>query len=258
MPGPGGTQNDGIPAGAGGAPQESAAVQTAALVQSAIPERRGHGVPVASVGLQTFSSLKYRNYRYLFIGQLFSSSGQWIQQVTLSWLVYDLTGSALLLGAINGFRALPFLITGPLGGVAADRVDRRYLMMSTQFALAVSSLVLGFLVYADLIQVWHLFAFTLFTGVAWSFNQPVRQALVPSLVPKEDLLNAIALNSSAFNITRIIGPAIGGYLIDRVGIAGNFFIQTVAYLGVVGMIFMMALSLGIYYWLQRRTERWLK
>ncbi|MBI4497915.1 MAG: MFS transporter [Chloroflexi bacterium] len=202
-----------------------------------LPAARGAG----ALRLQTFSSLRYRNYRYLFFSQLFSSAGQWIQQVTLSWLVYDLTESALLLGAINGVRAVPFLIAGPLGGVAADRVDRRYLMMSTQVFLAVTALVLGLLVATDRVEVWHLFAFTLCTGIAWSFNQPVRQALVPSLVPKQDLMNAIALNSAAFNITRVIGPTVGGLLIGAFGVAGNFFVQAVAYLGVVAMVFFMEL-----------------
>jgi len=183
------------------------------------------------------SLIKYRDFRYLFMGNVFSSAGQWIQQITLSWLIYDMTGSTMLLGLINGMRALPFLLTGPLGGVVADRVDRRRLMMGTQLVLLVSTLIMGTMVLLNVHQVWHLFVFTVVTAMAWSFNQPVRQAVVPSVVPKHDLQNAIALNSAGFNMSRIVGPALGGLLIAWFGAGGNFFVQAVGYVMVAVMIY---------------------
>ena len=167
------------------------------------------------------------------------SGGQWIQQVTLGWLLYDLTGSSVLLGALNGLRALPFLVSSPLAGVAADRLERRGLMLKTQYVLVVTALVMGTLVASGLVQVWHLFLFTLITGIAWAFNEPVRQSLVPSMVPKEELMNAVALHSAGFNLNKVIGPALGGLLIAAFGPSGNFFVQSLAYGGVLYTIYSM-------------------
>lgn len=167
------------------------------------------------------------------------SAGQWIQQVTLGWLVYELTGNSVLLGALNGLRALPFLVTGPMAGVAADRMDRQKLMLRTQYVLIVTAVVMGGLVASGLLQVWHIFVFTLITGVAWTFSEPVRQSLIPSVVPKQELANAIALNSGGFNLMKVIGPALGGLMIALFGAGGNFFVQSVAYVGVLIMIYLM-------------------
>lgn len=167
------------------------------------------------------------------------SAGQWIQQITLGWLLYDLTGSSVLLGALNGLRALPFLVSSPIAGVAADRMDRRKILINTQFVLLVTALGMGTLVASGLLQVWHLFLFTLITGAAWSFNEPVRQTLVPNLVPKGELMNAVALHSAGFNLTKVIGPALGGLLIALFGAAGNFFVQGLAYAGVLVTLYVM-------------------
>ena len=168
------------------------------------------------------------------------SAGQWIQQVTLGWLLYELTGSSVLLGLLNGFRTLPFLISSPLAGVAADRMDRRKLLLRSEYVLAGSALAMGALVASGRLQVWHLFAFTLVTGAAWSFSEPIRQTLVPNLVPKEELVNAVALHSAGFNLMKVVGPALGGFLIALFGPAANFFVQGVAYASVVLTIFFMA------------------
>ena len=167
------------------------------------------------------------------------SAGQWIQQVTLGWLLYDLTGSSVLLGALNGLRALPFLVAGPIAGVAADRMDRRRLMVRTQYVLFATAIGMGVLVASGSLRAWHLFVFTLITGIAWAFNEPVRQSLVPGTVPKKELANAIAVNSAGFNLTKVIGPAVGGVLIAAFGASGNFFVQGAAYLGVSAMIHLM-------------------
>jgi MFS transporter, DHA1 family, staphyloferrin A biosynthesis exporter len=189
--------------------------------------------------IQTFSSLRHLDFRYLCAGTFMMSAGQWIQQVTLGWLVYELTGNSILLGALNGLRALPFLVTGPMAGVAADRMDRQKLMLRTQYVLIVTAVVMGGLVASGLLQVWHIFVFTLITGIAWTFSEPVRQSLIPSVVPKRELANAIALNSGGFNLMKVIGPALGGLMIALFGAAGNFFVQSVAYVGVLVMIYLM-------------------
>ncbi len=197
--------------------------------------------PVAEsrFGLRAFSPLRHLDYRYLWTGTVLMSAGQWIQQVTLGWLLYDLTGSSVLLGALNGVRALPFLVAGPIAGVAADRMDRRQLMLRTQYVLIVTALAMGALVVSGYLQPWHLFVFTLLTGMAWAFNEPVRQSCVPGVVPKNELMSAIALNSMGFNINKVLGPALGGVLIAAFGAGGNFFVQSVAYAGVLLMIYWM-------------------
>ena len=187
----------------------------------------------------TFSSLRHLDYRYLWSGTLMMSAGQWVQQVTLGWLLYDLTGNSMLLGALNGLRAVPFLVTGPMAGVAADRMDRRKLLLRTQWILIITAVAMGTLVASPYLHVWHIFIFTLITGIAWSFTEPVRQSMIPSVVPKEDLVNAIALNSGGFNLMKVIGPALGGAMIVLFGGAGNFFVQSVAYSGVLVMIYLM-------------------
>ncbi len=167
------------------------------------------------------------------------SAGQWIQQVALGWLVYELTGSSVMLGLLNGLRALPFLVTGPMAGVAADRMDRRQLMLRTQQVLIATAFLMGGLVASGWLEVWHIFVFTLVTGVGWSFSEPVRQSLIPSAVPKAELANAIALNSAGFNLMKVVGPALGGVMIALFGAAGNFLVQGTAYLVVLVMIHSM-------------------
>jgi MFS family permease len=203
------------------------------------------GAAVAAVPrrfrLRTFSSLRHADYRYLWTGTLFMSAGQWIQQVTLGWLLYDLTGSSVLLGMLNGIRALPFLVASPIAGVAADRMDRRRLILTTQYILIITAVSMGLLVASGYLMVWHLFAFTVITGVTWAFVDPVRQSLIPALVPREDLANAVALNSAAFNLTKVIGPSLGGALIVISGAAGNFFVQSAAYVGVLISVYRMTI-----------------
>jgi MFS family permease len=187
----------------------------------------------------TFRSLKYRDYRLLWISTLFTSAGQWFQQITVGWLIWDLTGNAFLLGSINGLRALPLLLLAPVGGVAADRVNRKWLLQSTSVLAFFSSALLAGIIFAGKLEVWHLFAFTLLTGVVWAFNNPVRQSIVPNLVPKHDLMNALALNSAGFNITRILGPALAGIILAHLGGGENFSLQTLAYVGVFLMVLPM-------------------
>ena len=189
--------------------------------------------------LSTFSSLRHRNYRYLFASTFMASGGNWIQQLTLSWLAWDMTDSALIVGAVTASRGLPSLITSPLGGVLSDRMDRRQLILMIQVVLGVLALGFAFLVGSGHLQVWHLFVFTFISGAGWTMNNPVRQSLVPDTVPRENLMNAVALNSAAFQLFRIIGVVLGGYLIEFTGPSTNFMIQGIAY------IFMAVLILQI-------------
>jgi MFS family permease len=190
---------------------------------------------------QTFAALRHRNYRLLWTGAFFMGAGQWIQQVTLGWLLYDLTGSSMLLGALNGLRAAPFLISGPIAGVLADRMDRKRLLLTYMPLLVITTALMGVVVSTGTLQTWHLFAYTVITAVMFSCNQPVRQALIPTLVPRRDLMNAITLNSIAMNGTKIFGPALGGLLIVLFGAGGNFFVQSLAYAAVIWMTMLLVI-----------------
>ena len=199
--------------------------------------------------ISTFSSFQYRDFRFLWGSMVFSSSGQWMEQVALSWLVWDLTNDPLMLGLINGARAIPFLLS-PLGGVAADRIDRKLLMLLTQVAVMLLSASMAVLLYLDFIELWMVFAFTMTSGLTWAFNQPVRQAIVPNLVPRHEITNAVALTSSAFNLTRLVGPIAAGFIIAGVGAEGAFAGKAIAYVGVIGMIIFMRVPP-----IQRRARR---
>ncbi|TAJ20590.1 MAG: MFS transporter [Dehalococcoidia bacterium] len=214
------------------------ATATAPLIT---PPQADRAVAQGNGRFATFRSLRHRNYRLIWIGTLFSSSGQWIQQTSLGWLTYDMTGSAFLLGAVNGFRSLPLLVLGPVGGVAADRYDKKKLMLTTQMFMVAISVVFATLIVTGHVHVWHIFAFTLLSGVGWAFNMPVRQSIVPNLVPREDMMNAMALNSAAFNVTRIVGPTLAGIMIAKMGPGENFFVQSAMYIGVSITIVQLAL-----------------
>jgi MFS transporter, DHA1 family, staphyloferrin A biosynthesis exporter len=193
----------------------------------------------AGFGRRTFAALRYRDFALLWASLTITASGQWLQQITLSWLVFDMTGSALHLGTINGLRMLPFLFTSLFAGVLADRLDRRRLMMGTQFYLVLITLLMAVLLLSGRAALWHLYVFTFVSGLGWSFTMPVRSALVPVLVPRADLMNAIALSSATFNIARVIGPAIGGVLLATMGGGGNFLVQACLYAVVIGLVAMM-------------------
>jgi len=175
------------------------------------------------------AALRFRNFRNLWIGSLSSYAGQWIQQATIAWLAYDMTGSGSLLGAILGVRAIPMFLCAPLAGVAADRYDRRNLLLASQLLSAFSALAFGIVLATGAAQIWHLFAFVLVSGVAAVLDRPVRLTIIFDLVPRESAMQAVALNMVAFSITRVCGPAAAGYLIGWFGAAGNLFVQSALY-----------------------------
>ena len=181
----------------------------------------------------TFFSFRYRDYTFLWSGTLLGSAGMWIQQTTMGWIVYDLTRSSSMLGAISAVGGIPMLLIVPLTGVAADRFSRRWLLLVSQLAVCLFTLALAIGLAFNGIAVWHLFAYTLLASAAMAVNQPVRQTVVFDLVPREAIPNAVALNSAGFNATRALGPTVAGFLIAAFGPAGNFFIQATLYLLVV-------------------------
>jgi predicted MFS family arabinose efflux permease len=190
----------------------------------------------------TFSALRHRDFRWLWAGTFFSTGAQWIQQATLGWVVYSLTGSGALLGAVLGVRAIPMLLLAPLSGVVADRMDRRHALAASQMLLFAISALLAVLLALDLVRVWHLFVFSLLTGVGSVFDRTLRSALVFTSVPRHEAAHAVALNSIAFSVMRAVGPGVAGLLIASVGAALNFGIQALLYLGVTGSALMVGVQ----------------
>jgi MFS family permease len=192
-------------------------------------------------------ALSHRNYRLFFYGQSVSLVGTWITRVAISWLVYRLTGSELLLGIVSFAGQIPTLLLAPFAGVAVDRHNRRRILIWTQAASLVQSVMLAVLTLSHLITVPYLLVLQLLQGVINAFDTPARQALVVEMVTdRADVPNAIALNSSMVNGSRVIGPAIGGIIIAAVGEGWCFAIDAVSYVGVL-------ISLGLMR-LDRRTH----
>lgn len=188
----------------------------------------------------TFNALRHRDFRWLWAGTFFTTGAQWIQQATLGWVVYVLTGSGALLGAVLGVRAIPMLLLAPLTGVIADRMDRRHALAASQMLLFAISALLAVLLAFDLVRVWHLFVFSLLSGVGAVFDRTLRSALVFTSVPRAEAAHAVALNSIAFSVMRAVGPGIAGLLIAAVGAALNFGIQALLYLGVTASALMVS------------------
>ena len=188
---------------------------------------------------RTFAALRHRNYRLFFAGQLVSLIGTWVQNTTLPYLVYDLTKSAFLLGVIASLGALPMLVFGLPGGVLADRVRKRGILLTTQSSQMVLAFVLSGLALTHWIRPWHVAILALLGGIVFAFDMPARQAFVIEMVDRRDLMNAIALNSSIFNGARVIGPAIGGELYATIGPGWCFFVNGVSFVAVLIGLLMM-------------------
>jgi MFS family permease len=180
----------------------------------------------------TLAPLQHRDFRRLWAGTFFATGGQWIQQATLGWVVYEVTASASVLGAVLGVRAVPMLLLAPVSGVVADRFDRRYALAASEFLMVAISIALAALLALNKVLVWHLFAFSVVAGVSAVFDRTLRSTLVFQSVPRAEAGNAVALNSIAFSVMRAVGPGVAGFLIGSVGAALNFAIQSLLYLGV--------------------------
>ena len=188
-----------------------------------------------------FASMRHRNFQLYFSGQLVSNAGTWMQVVAQGWLVYDLTHSEIALGAVGFASAIPSLLATPWGGVVVDRVPKRTLLILTQTAAMLLAFILAALVFTNRVQQWHILVLAAALGLVNSFDSPARQAFVVEMVGREDLPNAIALNSLMFNGARVIGPALGGLLLAVVGAGWCFTINGISYLAVIGSLLAMEL-----------------
>lgn len=187
----------------------------------------------------TFRALRHRNFQLFFAGQFISLTGTWMQSVAQSWLVYRLTGSVVLLGLIGFAGQIPVFFIAPFGGAVADRFNRRKILVVTQSWAMLCAFILALLTLTGNIQTWHLFLLAFCFGLGNAFDIPTRQAFVSEMVGRDDLLNAIALNSSMFNGARIVGPAIAGILVAWVGEGWCFFGNAVSYIAVITGILLM-------------------
>ena len=194
--------------------------------------------------LRLFRSLRHRNYRLYFLGQLVSLHGTWMQNLAQAWLVYRLTGSSFMLGLVGFLSLLPVLLFGLWGGAIADRLPRRRLFVWAQGLAALQALVMGVLTLTGTIQVAHILVLATLLGVVHAIEIPARHALVAELVPRQDLPNAVALNSSTFNLARSLGPATAGWLVGRVGEGWVFIINAASFLAVIAALLRTDLADG--------------
>jgi len=203
------------------------------------PTESGNGSTPPSRWQAAGRALRHRNFQLFFSGQLISLIGTWMQNVAQSWLVYRLTGSALLLGSVGFAGQIPVFLFAPLGGIAADRHNRQHIVIATQIASLILAFILAALTLFHKVQVWHVFLLAALLGVVNAFDIPGRQSFLVDMVGREDLMNAIALNSSMFNGARIIGPAIAGILVSKIGEGWCFFANGASYIAVIiGLLLM--------------------
>jgi MFS family permease len=192
----------------------------------------------------TLSSLKHRNFRLLFCGTSLSHVGDFIQAMAQSWLVWQMTKSPFLLGVVGFAQALPRLLLGAIGGAIVDRVERRRLLLCTQFLAMAQAIVFWLLVQFAWVEFWHVLALVLFLGMVNSLNQTARHSLINNIVPRADLMNAIALNSSLANLAKIIGPSLGGVLIGVIGIAGCLLVNAFSFFAIIVTLVVMEIPPG--------------
>ncbi len=186
-------------------------------------------------------ALRHRNFRLFIGGQLLSLTGTWVQMVTQSWLVYRLSGSPVMLGLVGFANQIPFLLLSPVAGVVADRVNRRRLITVTQILAMLQAFLLAGLTLAGAVEVWHIFCLALLLGVVSVFDMTARQSFLVEMVGKEDLMNAIGLNSSVYNSGRILGPAVAGVLLAAIGEGYCFLLNGFTFLSVIIGLMMMRL-----------------
>ena len=198
---------------------------------------------VASTWGRAFSALRHRNFRLFFFGQLISLIGTWMQSTALQWLVYNLTGSQTSLGLVTFANFLPVLLFSLFMGVLIDRFPRRRLLLFTQTWFMLLALLLAALTWAGVIRFWHILTLSLLLGFGNALDMPARQAFVVEMVDddKDDLLNAISLNSTLFNLARIIGPGIGGVVVASLGEAPAFAINALTFLAIIVSLLLMRL-----------------
>lgn len=192
--------------------------------------------------LRLAAALTHRNFRILWIGACVSTIGTWMQKVAQNWLVLTISGSAFYLGLDSFLGELPILLFTLIGGVIADRHDRRYLLMGSQYAQMTTAFILMALVYLDVVQIWHILALSFITGTAQAFGGPAYQSLIPQLVTTDHLPNAIALNSIQFNIARVLGPLLAGVTLAAFGSAACFGLNGLSFVAVIAGLLLLRLE----------------
>jgi MFS family permease len=218
--------------------------QTPAQVASVPQEITGQPRRVVVGGVtwrDTFAALKHRNFRLFFIGQLVSLTGSWMQSTAQGWLVYQLTGSKLLLGTVAAVGSLPMLLLSVWGGSVADRHSKRTVVFYTQTGMMVLAFAFAALVWGGRIQPWHILVLAALGGVAMAFDMPARQAFTVEMTSREDLMNAVSLNSSVVNGARVVGPAVAGFLMAHVGMTLCFLLNGFSFLAVLAGLLLMRL-----------------
>ena len=201
---------------------------------------RGFGLSSVS---HAWSALRHRNFRLFFVGQTVSLMGNWMTRLATAWLVYHLTRSALMLGVVSFSGQIVSFLLGPVAGVWVERLNRRKLLVSTQALAAVQSLGLAVLTLAHRITLWEVIALTAMQGVINAFDMPARQSFLVRMVDdKNDLSNAIAINSSMANGARLVGPAVAGLVIAGFGEGGCFLVDGLSYFAVIASLLMMRIE----------------
>ncbi len=188
---------------------------------------------------QTFRALRYRNFRLFTAGQIISLIGTWMEQTAMGWLVYQLTNSTFLLGVVTAAGTAPMLLFSMWGGVLADRLPKRWILVATQIAAMIFAFTLATLVWLGHVRPWQIVLVAALNGVAMGFDMPARQSFVMEMTSREDLMNAISLNSSVFNCARLIGPALAGYTLARSGAATCLFLNGASFIAAIVALILM-------------------
>lgn len=189
----------------------------------------------------TFASLRHRNFKLFFAGQLVSLIGTWMQNTAQGWLVYQITGSKLMLGLVAAVGSTPMMLFSIWGGSVADRHSKRRIILCTQSSMMVLAFIFAGLVWSGGIRPWHILVLAACGGLAMAFDMPARQAFMMEMTSREDLINAISLNSSIVNGARVLGPSVAGLLMARVGIGTCFFLNGISFLAVLAGLVLMRL-----------------
>src|SRR6202044_2361152 len=195
--------------------------------------------PTSPYFSRVFRSFRYRDFRLMWIGACASTIGTFVQQFAQSWLVYDLTKDPFYLGLDLFLGQLRIIMFSLFGGVFADRLDRRKMLLTSQYIQMACAFLLAILFYTDVVRVWHILALSFVVGLGQSFGGPAYSALLPTLVGPEDLANAIAMNSIQFNLARILGPTLGGFTYTLLGPTWCFTVNGISYLAVIATLFMI-------------------
>lgn len=188
---------------------------------------------------ETFASLKIRNYRLYMTGQAISTTGTWMQNIAMSWLVLKMTGSGTALGVVIALQFLPLLLLGPWGGVIVDRFPKRRILYITQSVQGVVSILIAILVFTNSATLWEIYALALILGIVNIVDNPTRQTFIPEMVGEEHLMNAISINSIQINLTRVLGPTVAAIIIASFGLAACFFLNGLSFIAVLIALSMM-------------------